>query len=384
MFALACREGHDVPGMRELDEKADRLARLAHSEGAGGILVNTQPNFAWLTGGRSNRIDGSRENGNGSLLVTARGDRYVVANNIEMPRLQEEALAGLGFKPLEYRWTSEHADPSTPIQAARDVVGNGCDIACDGALIGGRPLEAQIAAERSLLTDEEVERYRAFGRDMGVAVGEACRALVPGLDEQEVARRARMAVEGAGARAVVTLVAADDRIARFRHPAPTAERWRHSVMVVICAQRAGLTVALSRIVMAETPSTEFVYRTEATTTVFERLVRATKAGVNGADLFTVAAKAYADAGFPGEEGRHHQGGAIGYRSRDWVAHPASRDLVRSRQAFAWNPSITGTKVEETALLTPDGIELLTTSPGWPAIPISAGGRALSAPGWLTL
>jgi antitoxin VapB len=155
-------------------------------------------------------------------------------------------------------------------------------------------------------------------------------------------------------------------------------------MVVICAQRAGLTVALSRIVMAETPSTEFVHRTEATTTVFERLVRATKAGVNGAELFTVAAKAYADAGFPGEEGRHHQGGAIGYRSRDWVAHPASRDLVRSRQAFVWNPSITGTKVEETALLTPDGIELLTTSPGWPAIPISAGGRALPAPGWLTL
>ena len=371
--------------MRELDEKADRLARLAHSEGAGGILVNTQPNFAWLTGGRSNRIDGSRENGNGSLLVTARGDRYVVANNIEMPRLQEEALAGLGFKPLEYRWTSEHADtlhahsgsPGCRRQRVRHCLRWGAR--------RRQTLEAQIAAERSLLTDEEVERYRAFGRDMGVAVGEACRALVPGLDEQEVARRAQMAVEGAGARAVVTLVAADDRIARFRHPAPTAERWRHSVMVVICAQRAGLTVALSRIVMAETPSTEFVQRTEATTTVFERLVGATKAGVNGAELLTVAAKAYADAGFPGEEGRHHQGGAIGYRSRDWVAHPASRDLVQCWfMAFAWNPSITGTKVEETALLTPDGIELLTTSPGWPAIPISAGGRALPAPGWLTL
>ena len=370
--------------MRELDEKTDRLARLAHDEGVGGILVNTQPNFAWLTGGRSNRIDGSRENGNGSLLVTAHGDRYVVANNIEMPRLQEEALAGMGFKPLEYRWILEHGDPATPVRAAREVVGNGCEIACDGALSGGRPIEAKIAAQRSLLTDEEVDRYRVLGRDMGVAVGEFCRTLVPGLDEHEIAQRARMAVECAGARAVVTLVAADDRIARYRHPTPVGARWRQCVMVVICAQRAGLTVALSRLVTANPPSDAVVQRTEATAVVFERLIAATQAGVSGADLFSVAANAYADVGFAGEEGRHHQGGAIGYRSRDWVAHPASRDLVRSQQAFAWNPSITGTKVEETALLTPDGIELLTTSPRWPAIPVRAAGRALPAPGWLTL
>ena len=155
-------------------------------------------------------------------------------------------------------------------------------------------------------------------------------------------------------------------------------------MVVICAQRAGLTVALSRLVTANPPSDAVVQRTEATAVVFERLIAATQAGVSGADLFSVAANAYADVGFAGEEGRHHQGGAIGYRSRDWVAHPASRDLVRSQQAFAWNPSITGTKVEETALLTPDGIELLTTSPRWPAIPVRAAGRALPAPGWLTL
>ena len=183
-----------------------------------GILVNTQPNFAWLTGGRSNRIDGSRETGNGSLLVTATGDRYVVANNIEMPRLHEEALCGLGFTPLEYRWTDEQADPSVPIQAARQAIGNGGAIGCDGAFSGGTPIEAGIAAARALLTDAEVERYRALGRDVGQAVGEACRALVPGLDECEVARRLKASVACTGARAVVVLVAADDRIARFRHP----------------------------------------------------------------------------------------------------------------------------------------------------------------------
>src|SRR5699024_11265804 len=69
-----------------------------------------------------------------------------------------------------------------------------------------------------------------------------------------------------------------------------------------------------------------------------------------AELFQAAARAYADAGFASEELRHHQGGATGYRSREWIAHPQSRETVQARQAFAWNPTVTGTKVEETMLV----------------------------------
>ena len=370
--------------MHETDEKAERLARLALREGVGGILVNTQPNFAWLTGGRSNRIDGSRETGNGSLFVTATGDRYVIANNIEMPRLHEEALCGLGFTPVEYRWTAEQADPSTPIEAARQAVGNGCAIGCDGALSGGKPIDAGIAAARALLTEAEVQRYRALGRDVGGAVGEACRALTPGLDECEVAQRVKATVEGTGARAVVALVAADDRVARFRHPAPNGARWERTLLVAICAQRDGLVVALSRIVSAGPPEATLVSRTEATGAVFERLVSETRPLTTGHELFAIAAQAYCDVGFPGEETRHHQGGAIGYRSREWVAHPSSREVVQAKQAFAWNPSITGSKVEDTILLSGDDVELITTSPGWPSLPIEAHGRTLSAANILVL
>ena len=368
--------------MLEIDEKVERLARLATAQGLGGILLNTQPNFAWLTGGRSNRIDGSRENGSGSLLVSASGQRFVVANNIEMPRLQDEALVGLGFTPCEYSWTDEQAEPGTPIAVAKQaVVGN---VGCDNALPGGTAMEAQVAATRALLTAAEASRYRALGRDLGRVVGATCRALVPDLEEEEIARRVAAAVAGVGARAVVTLVAADERIARFRHPAPTPARWRHRVMVVVCAQRDGLVAALSRIVIAGAISEALEARTRAAAGVFERLLGATTAGATGAQLFAVAAKAYADAGYPAEETRHHQGGATGYRSREWIAHPASRDTVQSQQAFAWNPSITGTKVEETVLLTPEGLEMLTSSPDWPSISLCVRGRALSAPGHLAL
>jgi hypothetical protein len=52
--------------------------------------------------------------------------------------------------------------------------------------------------------------------------------------------------------------------------------------------------------------------------------------------------------------------------------------VRERQAFAWNPTVTGTKVEDTVLVDRDSLEVLTGTPGWPAIALDAGGRELRA------
>ncbi len=115
-----------------------------------------------------------------------------------------------------------------------------------------------------------------------------------------------------------------------------------------------------------------------------RLVTATTPGATGAELFQAAARAYADAGFPSEELRHHQGGATGYRSREWIAHPQSRETVQARQAFAWNPTVTGTKVEETMLVHEQGFEVVTASPDWPAIPLNVGGQVLAAPAILSI
>lgn len=368
--------------MHEIDDKVDRLARLAASRGLGGILLNTQPNFAWLTGGRSNQIDGSRETGSGCLLVSASGERYVVANNIEMPRLQEEALAGLGFTPHEYPWTLEQEDSGTVVAAARRAAAG--EVGCDVALTGGVLLDGAIAATRALLTPEEVERYRALGRDLGNVIGEVGRAIVPNLTESDIAQRVAAAVSCIGARAIVNLVAADDRIARYRHPAPTATAWQRQVMIVVCAQRHGLVAALSRIIVNGAIPADLDRRTAATASVFAALIDATHAGATGANLFGAAARAYAAAGFPAEETRHHQGGATGYRSREWLAHPSSRETVQRRQAFAWNPSITGTKVEETMLVTERGYELITTSPGWPAIPVAVNGSTVHAAAILSL
>lgn len=362
----------------EHTEKLDRVARVGEAAGAAGVLIAAHHNVAWLTSGRHNRIDASREIGTARLLVTADGRRFVLANAIEMPRLCDEALAGLDYEPIEYPWTDDQ-DAGFAVRTARGVLGDGAVIAADCPLPDTIAIEGPLSRARHLLTDGEVERYRALGRDAGGALGSLCLTLEPGNEERAIARRIADAAAGIGARAIVALVGADERLRRFRHPVPTATRWRHVVMLALCAERDGIVVSLSRIVAAA-PSEDLAARTRATAMVFGRVLAATRPGVAAPALYAAAADAYAAAGYPGEELKHHQGGAIGYRAREWVAHPKSPEVVQQRQAFAWNPTIAGTKVEDTALVIGDSIEIITSTPGWPTIEIEGGLEAADV--WL--
>jgi antitoxin VapB len=96
---------------------------------------------------------------------------------------------------------------------------------------------------------------------------------------------------------------------------------------------------------------------------------ATKPGATAGDIFAAGAKAYADAGFPGEWRLHHQGGAAGYAGREWTITPGGTQIVQESQSFAYNPSITGTKSEDTFVLRPDGTaDFLSVTGQWPPVP----------------
>ena len=155
-------------------------------------------------------------------------------------------------------------------------------------------------------------------------------------------------------------------------------------MIVVCARRGGLIASLTRIVCNGAIPEDLANRTRGCAFVNARLFDGTKPGVTGRELFDLAALAYGEAGFPGEEHLHHQGGATGYRTRDWVAHPLCTEKVQHAQAFAWNPSIAGTKVEESCIAFEDGIEIVTATPGWPSIPTEIEGRPYLLPDVLSL
>ena len=108
---------------------------------------------------------------------------------------------------------------------------------------------------------------------------------------------------------------------------------------------------------------ELKRRQEACETILRRMrEEATTSARTLADAFEDCQRFYAEAGFPGEWKLHHQGGMTGYVSREVIATPQARQVIRVGQAFAWNPSVTGAKAEETFVLTENGPEVITHAP----------------------
>jgi antitoxin VapB len=101
----------------------------------------------------------------------------------------------------------------------------------------------------------------------------------------------------------------------------------------------------------------------------------TQPGWTLGEVFEVTQGAYAKTGYPDEWRLHHQGGPAGFEPREYVAVPGSSDLVSVGQVYAWNPSITGAKSEDTILVGEDGNEVLTTIPDWPMLSVAVEGHA---------
>ncbi|HXD31955.1 MAG TPA: M24 family metallopeptidase [Pyrinomonadaceae bacterium] len=362
----------------ELEEKTERLTRMLAAKGLGGVLLTLQPNFSWLTGGKQNLIDTSRESVAGALLVRSDGKRFVVANRIEMPRLLDEEVSATDFEPVDFPWEEEKSSGTFVADRAGALLNDGQPLGSDTYLNGGaQVIEGDVSACRYKLTAAEIERFRALGKDAGEVIGKFMKTLEPGETEKDIAIRAAETFATRDMQTVVLLVAADERIQKYRHPTPTGRVWEKNLMVVVCARRNGLIASLSRLICRGPVTPDLARRTLAAAQVNAQLFAATRPGATGPELFDVAVRSYAETGFPNEEHRHHQGGACGYRTRDWMAHPNSREIVEINQAFAWNPTVTGTKCEETCIAFENGVEVITSSPDWPSISVEAGAKNYS-------
>ena len=372
-------------GQSEIEIKTERLQKMLLRENLGGGLINSQNNFAWLASGKSSGIDLSKENGACFLLVRKDGKRFILANNIEMRRFLTEEISGEDFEPIEYAWQDEKSSGDFVVKKAKSLLGDNENLVSDLFLHNEvRPIENLISPCRYSLTEIEIERYRKLGKDAGRAMANGIQTINPGETEIEIARKTRNELAKFNIGSVVTLVGADSRIEKFRHPIPTKNLWKKILLIVVCARREGLTANLSRIICVGAVPDELRRRTEAAAYVFARMLDATKTGAVGAEIYKITADSYAEKGFEDEINLHHQGGATGYKTRDWVIHPASNETVFPNQAFAWNPSITGTKAEETALVLENEVEIITSTPDFPSVSVEINGKEFLSPGILNL
>lgn len=370
--SLALLQSINDPALRaaELDEKWSRLAMLMDRSQLAAILLQRNENIAWVTGGQVEaRVLIPSETAVTSLLLTRDGRKYYLTSNNEAPRLADEEFCELGFEPIIAPW---HEDSLRSIPRLVDAGAIGTDRLVPGFT------SVDLAPLRAPLTTAEVQRFRWLAERTSAVTAESLVETEPGITEDQMAARVAQRLLAEGILPTVLLMAVDDRIRKYKHAIARGAVLERYGMVNLCARKWGLAVSITRFVHFGPAPQQLVDGFAACAEVNAKLLHASRSGASSGDLFGVAADAYRNAGFPGEEQLHHQGGPTGYMEREWLASPNGAQALAETEALAWNPSIRGAKVEDTALLYNDIIEVLTLTPSLPQINTTINGVSYPA------
>jgi antitoxin VapB len=344
----------------ELKQKRERVLGLLERERLDAVLIARHENIAWLTAGRVDvRIGVLRETGAASLLLTKANAGYYLTTNNEAPRLANEEFAGLEWQPLVKPWYANDLAASIEELVPDGIVG------ADAPFAGLRNINLQPL--RYELTLGEVERYRWLGKNTAAVATEVLLATWRGMSERHMQAMLAERLIDREILPSVYLTAVDNRIRNYRHAVPRQGVLDRFGMLNFCARRWGLSVSMTRFVHFGPMPSDLESKFSVVAGVNAALQSATQEGVSANALLSVARDAYAAAGHAGEETMHHQGGAAGYLEREWVARPGGTEVCGHTQAFAWNPSLDGAKVEDTILLCDGSMEVLTATPELPLV-----------------
>ncbi len=334
--------------------EAERKRTLLLDAAAADAVVAMSPSTVrWLLCGRGRPVSTSGPDADYTVVLTPERS-LVLFPDIEASRVEaEEHFDELGFEPLAFPWHEGSEG------ALRDLLDS-------ATTLTGAAVDAVAAPLRRRLGAEEVRRYRAAGADVAEAMVETIGALEPRATETQAAADLGERLLSRGFHAPVLLVAGDERQAVHRHPLPTQAPLGRHALLAATAERHGLHVSLTRLVSFG-PAPEGLARlVAAVADVDAAMLRESRPGTTTGSILRVAAAAYAERGFSEEWRRHHQGGITGYRGREVFAVPGEATELSAVCAVAWNPSITGgAKSEDTALVGPEGIEVVTRTPELP-------------------
>lgn len=360
----------------EFQTKQEAIHHLLQSNGLDALLLRRVSSFAWATCGGSSYVNTAVAEGIATLLVTPSG-LHLVTDSIEAPRLEkEQKLKEQGWEFHVHLWHEQ--------QEFVGRLAGGLKLGADVPYPGAVDLSGELARLRGRLTPKEVERFRDLGKRCVQAIEAAIRSVQPGQAEYEIAARLDFETQQRGVQPIVNLIATDERIFAYRHPLPTGKILDRYAMLVLCGRRDGLVCSVTRLVHFGRLPDELRRKAEATARVDAVFFANTRPGRTLGDVFQAAVEAYHSTGYPDEWHLHHQGGLAGYEPREVVAVPGLRDGVIPGQVYAWNPSITGTKSEDSILVGAQDNEVITYNAGWPTIAVTVSGQEIERPAILEI
>ncbi len=362
---------------KEIEEKEKRIQDYMISKKLDGIIINRADNWAWITGGRNDRIIHTTEFSMMYLIITKDIKKYCITPNVESNRLKLEDLGDIGYEIHSFPWYDEIQKESL----FKKII-KGKRFASDTIKIDGTDkLDEEFNELRFSLTENEIIKYRQLGSWCRESIENTARSVEKSMTEEEISGIAMGKIGKYGIFPNVLMVGSDERILNFRHPLTTDKKIKKYVIIVLCGSKWGLVTAMTRLIhLGEIPE-DLNNKMRKVTEIEAKLIARSTPGNNFNDISNIIIAAYAEAGYKDMWKLHYQGGPIGYNVREYSWIPDNDKIFYNNQAIAWNPTITGVKSEDTFIFNNGNLEFISYKPdkSWPYFKYNIDGYKIFRP-----
>lgn len=356
-------------------QRVELLRNFIKENDFDGLILSRCDNFSWFTFGARNHITLNSETGDAHVLLTEE-NIYILTNNIEKERLRKEEfhddlLPEVEF--AEYIWSKDMTDVLKPFVSGKKF-------ASDTGQFETICVKDMLDQYRYVLTEFELNTYRTLGKLCDESVNHVMAKINPEMREIEVQGMVASALIEKGIEPIFVMVSGEESAKLYRHNLSRNVKLGDKVFVSICARKRGLVISLTRSVLFK-KDTNVIEQHKKNCYVDAVAITNSKPGVKLNQVLDKIRKAYAEIGRPYEWMLHHQGGITGYNAREIIAKEWTDYTLCFGNAVAWNPTITGTKSEDTVLITEKGLEIISypQTSSWPFIEFEIDGQIIRRP-----
>ena len=230
-----------------IDANQHTIAEVLQAMECEAALLLVPMHVAWFCNGFNPH--GLFADGERCCIYTNGKQRWLVAGNVDTPRLFDEELDQLGFLLKEWNWQRGRAPLIGELVAGKRI-------ASDRPFPNMMLINDHLRLRLRPLKDFTLNRYRELGRLVAQALQATARTLNRGETEREVAGALAHRFLRHGLEASHISVAADGRLAEQRRLGYTAKTVDNAVTLQATGSRDGLYVTASRTVCFGTVSDE--------------------------------------------------------------------------------------------------------------------------------
>ena len=352
-----------------MTNRLSQFRQLLSKNNLSAALVSDKSNIAYLSG----------FSGSSARLIVSADQTFIATDSRYWQQASEECpnftLLKIERKTLE--WLSPLLQSlNTGVLAYEDSLSHKDFLALQEALVGSNGIELQSLGDclrdvRAIKSDTEIKFIREAVRITDLAYTQTVANLEEGVSEEELAWETEKIARNlnGGQPLAFSLIVAFGARSALPHARPSSNRLEknQALLFDMGVSVQGYTSDMSRSFFFGKVPPDFVKIYDTVLSAQQKLIAEARPGMSGGELDELARTVIRQAGFDGSFG-HGTGHGLGLAIHEKPSlSPQSADLVLPGMVFTVEPGIYltgrfGVRIEDTVLMTENGIEVLTQSP----------------------